>query len=78
MRPLAAIRGTGKDGRGGDRHGATAGADRLSRLAYYPDYTYVECRPQTGRKHQIRVHMAYIGFPIVGDHLYGRRKDKWG
>ncbi len=47
-------------------------------LAYYTDYTYVECRPQTGRKHQIRVHMAYIGFPIVGDIIYGRRKDRLG
>ena len=47
-------------------------------LAYYPDYTYVECRPRTGRKHQIRVHMAYIGYPIAGDHIYGRRKDRLG
>lgn len=47
-------------------------------LTYYDDYTYVECRPRTGRKHQIRVHMAYIGFPIAGDHIYGRRKDKLG
>ena len=38
-------------------------------------YTYAECRPQTGRKHQIRVHLAYVGFPVVGDLLYGRRKD---
>lgn len=30
------------------------------------------------RKHQIRVHMAYIGFPIAGDPIYGRRKDKLG
>ena len=47
-------------------------------LTYYPEYTYVECRPRTGRKHQIRVHMAYIGFPIVGDRIYGRKKDKSG
>lgn len=45
-------------------------------LHYYPEYTYVECRPRTGRKHQIRVHLAYIGFPIVGDVLYGRRKER--
>jgi 23S rRNA pseudouridine1911/1915/1917 synthase len=44
-------------------------------LFVYPDCTYVECRPRTGRKHQIRVHLAYIGFPIVGDKLYGRKKD---
>jgi len=47
-------------------------------LSYYADYTFVECRPRTGRKHQIRVHMAYIGYPIVGDYTYGRRKDKLG
>lgn len=47
-------------------------------LTYYTDYTFVECRPRTGRKHQIRVHMAYIGFPIAGDRTYGRRKDKLG
>lgn len=47
-------------------------------LTYYPEYTFVECRPRTGRKHQIRVHMAYIGFPIAGDPIYGRRKDKLG
>ncbi len=48
-------------------------------LTYYGTgteaYTYAECRPHTGRKHQIRVHLAYVGFPVVGDPLYGRRKD---
>ncbi len=47
-------------------------------LTYTSDYTYAECRPHTGRKHQIRVHLAYIGFPVVGDHTYGRRKDPLG
>lgn len=47
-------------------------------LHYYADYTQVECRPRTGRKHQIRVHLAYIGFPVVGDRIYGRRKDPLG
>jgi 23S rRNA pseudouridine1911/1915/1917 synthase len=47
-------------------------------LGYYQAYTLVECRPRTGRKHQIRVHLAYIGFPIAGDALYGRRKDPLG
>jgi 23S rRNA pseudouridine1911/1915/1917 synthase len=45
-------------------------------IDYFADYTYVECRPHTGRKHQIRVHMAYIGYPIAGDTIYGRRKDR--
>lgn len=47
-------------------------------LTYYADYTLVECRPHTGRKHQIRVHMAYIGFPVAGDRIYGRRKEPLG
>lgn len=47
-------------------------------LTYYDEHTLVECRPRTGRKHQIRVHMAFAGYPIVADHIYGRRKDKTG
>lgn len=43
-------------------------------LISFDDYTLVECRPRTGRTHQIRVHLAYIGFPIAGDTIYGRRK----
>ena len=42
----------------------------------YDQYTLVECRPLTGRTHQIRVHLAYLGFPIVGDRIYGRRKQR--
>ncbi|MBR6756316.1 MAG: RluA family pseudouridine synthase [Peptococcaceae bacterium] len=37
--------------------------------------TFVECRLETGRTHQIRVHMAYLGHPLVGDPLYGTRKN---
>lgn len=47
-------------------------------LTYYPEYTFVECRPHTGRKHQIRVHLSYLGYPVAGDGLYGRRKDRLG
>jgi 23S rRNA pseudouridine1911/1915/1917 synthase len=36
-------------------------------------FTYVEVHPKTGRTHQIRVHMNYVGYPIVGDELYGRQ-----
>jgi 23S rRNA pseudouridine1911/1915/1917 synthase len=39
-------------------------------------YSLVECKLQTGRTHQIRVHMAYIQHPVVGDPMYGRRKLK--
>ncbi len=40
----------------------------------YPDFTLVHCYPKTGRTHQIRVHLKYIGFPIVSDSTYGGRK----
>lgn len=42
----------------------------------YEAFTLVRCLPLTGRTHQIRVHLAYIGFPIVGDAVYGRSKQK--
>ncbi len=40
----------------------------------FKDYTLVECQLTTGRTHQIRCHMKYIGYPIVGDPEYGRKK----
>ena len=43
-------------------------------LARYPGFTHVECRLETGRTHQIRVHMAYLGHPILGDTVYGAKK----
>ena len=43
-------------------------------LERLPGHTYVECRLETGRTHQIRVHMASIGHPILGDTVYGSKK----
>ncbi|WP_047981336.1 RluA family pseudouridine synthase [Ornithinibacillus contaminans] len=43
-------------------------------LHRYQEFTHVECQLETGRTHQIRVHMRYIGFPLVGDPKYGPRK----
>ena len=40
-------------------------------IARYGGYTHVRCRLETGRTHQIRVHMAYIGHPLLGDFTYG-------
>ena len=43
-------------------------------LERFGDYTYIECELETGRTHQIRVHMASIGHPILGDAVYGPAK----
>lgn len=43
-------------------------------LERFKEYTLIECFLETGRTHQIRVHMQYIDFPLVGDPKYGRRK----
>ena len=44
----------------------------------YRGYTHIRCKLETGRTHQIRVHMAYIGHPILGDTVYGRKKPELG
>ena len=44
----------------------------------FGNYTLIECRLETGRTHQIRVHMAYLGHPLVGDALYGYKKQTLG
>ena len=44
----------------------------------YRGYTHVRCRLETGRTHQIRVHMAHIGHPILGDVVYGHKKPELG
>lgn len=41
-------------------------------LERFRGYTYLQCRLETGRTHQIRVHMAYIGHPLLGDSVYGK------
>ena len=47
---------------------------RFQVLERFGDYTLVELQLETGRTHQIRVHMAYIGHPVAGDEVYGPRK----
>ena len=47
-------------------------------LERFAGYTLVECRLETGRTHQIRVHMAYRGHPILGDMVYGHKKPELG
>ena len=47
-------------------------------LGRYAGYTHIRCRLETGRTHQIRVHMAHIGHPLLGDPVYGRKKPELG
>lgn len=45
-------------------------------VKHFKDYTLLEVRPETGRTHQIRVHLAAIGYPVAGDKVYGTKQDK--
>lgn len=54
----------------GGRHAVT----HYRVLERFGKYTYIECELETGRTHQIRVHMASVGHPILGDEVYGRGK----
>ena len=47
-------------------------------IGRYNGFTHVRCRLETGRTHQIRVHMAHIGHPLLGDMVYGRKKPEKG
>ena len=47
-------------------------------IARYRGYTHIRCRLETGRTHQIRVHMAHIGHPLLGDMVYGRGRAEKG
>lgn len=47
-------------------------------LQRFGKYTLIECQLETGRTHQIRVHLKYIGHPLVGDYVYGKSKNEFG
>ena len=54
--------------------GGRAAVTHWEVLERFPGFCYIRCRLETGRTHQIRVHMAYIGHPIYGDTVYGAKK----
>ena len=45
---------------------------------YEDKYTLLEINIETGRTHQIRVHLSHIGYPIIGDEVYSNGKNEWG
>ncbi len=47
-------------------------------LQRFKNYTYIKLQPETGRTHQIRVHMASINHPVIGDKLYGGKNPNLG
>ena len=57
-----------------DRRNGREAVTHWTVLARYPGYTHVQCRLETGRTHQIRVHLASIGHPVLGDTVYGAKK----
>lgn len=73
----------GRDPRHRKRMAVVAGAGREAVtqyrvLEYLSDYTLLEVWPRTGRTHQVRVHLAFIGHPVVADKVYGYRKQRLG
>ena len=58
--------------------GAREAVTHYEVIARYNGYTHIRCRLETGRTHQIRVHMAHIGHPVLGDLVYGRKKPEKG
>lgn len=58
----------------GSQGTARRAVTHLRVLERFSSFTYVECILETGRTHQIRVHMSYIGHPVLGDDVYGPKK----
>ena len=58
-----------------DRHGGKPAETEIQVIERWGDYSWLEIHPLTGRSHQIRVHLASMGHPLVGDPLYGLMQD---
>ncbi|MGI5985436.1 MAG: RluA family pseudouridine synthase [Clostridiales bacterium] len=59
-------------------HNSKSAVTHYEVISRYNGYTHVRCRLETGRTHQIRVHMAYIGHPLLGDMVYGKKRAEKG
>ena len=57
-----------------DRKSGRPAVTHWSVLARYPGHTHIRCKLETGRTHQIRVHLAFLGHPLLGDTVYGAKK----
>lgn len=58
----------------GSLQGAREAVTHFEVLRRYEGFTHLRCRLETGRTHQIRVHLSYLGHPVAGDELYGPQK----
>ena len=59
-------------------HNSRPAVTHYAVLARFPGYTHLQLQLETGRTHQIRVHLAYLGHPILGDAVYGHKKPELG
>lgn len=60
------------------REGGRESVTEYEVLEYLEGYTLLQVTPRTGRTHQVRVHLSFIGHPVVGDRVYGYRKQRLG
>lgn len=59
------------------KEGGKQAVSEFKVLKRYGGYSLIECSLKTGRTHQIRVHLSYVGYPVVGDDVYGRKREEF-